>query len=120
MTDTKTTKNYILLIDDDRDYSFVWQDLPKVIEKHKPSEFLIARTSFEAIEIVKQHGIPCFVFLDHDLGIVNGQIDTTMNFVNYMVYELDTFPEYLIHSQNTVGVPNLISKIESFHKSKEL
>ena len=110
---------YVLFIDDERDYSFVEVNLIQTIIKHKPQQFLIARNSSEAINLFKTHGLPCFIFFDHDLGEINGKVDTSMNVVNYITENYSSFPDYIIHSQNPIGAKNLHSKIESFKKFLE-
>lgn len=69
-------------------------------------DFFIARTSKEAIDFVKQNGIPDFISFDHDLG---GD-DTSRVFIHWLVNYLDTedlnLPEgfsFTVHSQNPVG-----------------
>lgn len=107
---------YVLFVDDERDYSFVSSNLILVIERHKPQQFFIAKNSKEAISMIKNYGLPCFIFFDHDLGEVDNKMDTSMNLVNYITENYGSFPDYIIHSQNPIGVKNLHSKIESFKR----
>lgn len=103
---------YQLFIDDLRHPSDV---MPKV-----PDDLIIARTSKEAIEIVKQKGVPYFIYFDHDLG---GE-DTAMLFVHWLVEEdldrgiiKDPF-SWSIHSANPVGKGNINSLLHSYFNHK--
>lgn len=86
--------------------------------------WIILRTSDEAIEYVKKHGLPNFVSLDHDLG---GD-DTVMIFLKWLIeYDLDNDgkiipPEFTwnIHSANNVGTNNMNSLLTSYLKQKNL
>ena len=101
--------SYKLFIDDERFPPF------------NSGEWVIVRSSQEAIEYVKQHGTPIFISYDHDLG---GD-DTSIKFINWMIeYYLDNcdscityfkFPVYYtIHSQNPVGAANIKGLIDGF------
>lgn len=74
------------------------------------NDFVIVRNTSDAIDCVREHGIPTFVSFDHDLG---GD-DTSMRFLHmlaeYMMNEDKTLPagfSYYIHSQNPVGRDNI-------------
>jgi hypothetical protein len=78
-------------------------------------DWVIVRTSQEAIDYVREHGFPTFISFDHDLG---GD-DTSIVFINWLTEQLIdlhlTIPknfDYYVHSQNSVGVVNIRSKIE--------
>lgn len=84
-----------------------------------PSEdFIVARTSIEAIEAVKHHGWPTFISFDHDLG---GE-DTAMVFLRMLVNlrQGQPIPDYIIHSANPVGSLNILSFMESWKRSTTL
>lgn len=84
-----------------------------------PSEdFIVARSSLDAIEAVKQHGWPTFISFDHDLG---GD-DTTMVFLRMLVnlWQGQPIPDYMIHSANPVGSMNIHSFMESWKRSTTL
>lgn len=73
-------------------------------------DWVICRTSTAAIECVIKRGMPYEISFDHDLG----GPDTSMIFVRWMQDALldgiITMPEnfmYGIHSQNSVGAPNI-------------
>lgn len=83
------------------------------------SRFVIARSSDEAMEIIKEHGMPVFMQLDHDLG---GD-DTTIVFLKkltlYMIEENLSFPfdfGYDVHSANPVGVENIKAYLDQMLK----
>lgn len=80
------------------------------------NDWLIARSSKEAIEIVNNNGLPYHISFDHDLG----ENDISILFINYMIdhYYDEEVPSYVVHSQNPIGAKNIISKMESWKKSK--
>jgi hypothetical protein len=78
-------------------------------------DFVIVRSSQEAIELVRERGHPKYISFDHDLG---GD-DTSIKFINWLTDELIdkrlTMPHnfsYYVHSQNPVGRSNIDSKID--------
>jgi hypothetical protein len=82
-------------------------------------DWVIARTSEEAKNVVRQLGMPSFISFDHDLG----GADTTMIFIHWLVEitlnameagDHVTFPAYDVHSQNPVGERNIRSLMDSF------
>lgn len=83
--------------------------------------WIILRTSDEAIEYVKKHGLPNFVSLDHDLG---GD-DTVMIFLKWLIeYDLDNdiIPiefEYNVHSANPVGILNITGLLDNYLNFKK-
>lgn len=81
------------------------------------TDFIVVRSSEEAICFIKQNGWPTFMSLDHDLG---GE-DTTMVFLKRLVNEVwdgtTNPPDYTIHSANPVGSKNIESFMESWKKS---
>lgn len=77
-------------------------------------DWLIARTSYNAIYFVTNFGMPYEIAFDHDLG---GQ-DTVMVFLNWLEDALldgiVDFPEgfkYSIHSQNPIGADNITGRM---------
>lgn len=69
-------------------------------------QWVIVRTSKQAIDWVSANGIPSEISFDHDLG---GD-DTSRKFVNWLVDELvdgrQHFPDdftFTVHSQNPIG-----------------
>lgn len=100
---------YKLFLDDERD------------PPGDNSNWLIARSSQEAISIVESKGIPSFISFDHDLG---GD-DTAMKFIWFLIEShiegsLDSFPtDYYVHSQNPVGVQNIKSLMSNYINTLE-
>lgn len=84
--------------------------------RQPPEGYVLARSSDEAIALVRELGWPQFMSLDHDLG---GD-DTTMRFLRMLVNEWDGVsspPDYQVHSANPVGRENIISFLESWKRS---
>jgi len=93
----------------------------------------VAHTSDEAIEIVKQFGIPSFIEFDHDLGAlpcINGKkdprgvYDTTMLFLKWLMETypnaIDSIAGYNIHSRNIGGAANIEAFMNSWKRSRAL
>ncbi len=79
--------------------------------------WVILRSSKEAIDKVITSGMPDFISFDHDLG---GN-DTSMIFINWLIEQsLDgriKWPvnfNYTIHSQNPIGAKNIDVKFSNF------
>jgi hypothetical protein len=109
-TDLTTPKGgYRLFIDDER---FPVDDA-----------YVIVRSSKDAIDIVRDRGMPTDISFDHDLGYADGGDDTTMVFLNWLTEELikgrQAFPRgfiYSVHSQNNVGVKNIHGLMQNLLK----
>jgi hypothetical protein len=78
-------------------------------------DWVIVRTSQDAIAAVQERGFPTFISFDHDLG---GD-DTSILFINWLTDELideriqiPSDFDYYVHSQNNVGVINIKSKMD--------
>ena len=83
------------------------------------NDWVIARSSKEAIEVVEKHGMPIEITFDHDLG---GD-DTSIIFINFLTNYLLDNPFYLsddfcysIHSANPVGRQNIDGKMKPLIK----
>jgi hypothetical protein len=86
-------------------------------ERIPPSDdYVVVRSSQEAIEHIKTYGWPTFISFDHDLG---GD-DTTMVFLKRLMNEIwdgkTNPPDYQIHSANPIGKLNIQSFMESWKK----
>ena len=113
--------SYNLFIDDIRNpdwHECAWSGVDASLE------WVIARSSKEACDIVKQRGMPARMALDHDLGErwdPKDRIDTVPRFLNWLAYDYFeagmTIPEYTIHSANPVGAENMRSFMESWKRS---
>lgn len=73
-------------------------------------DWLVARSSIDAIEVVKKMGCPVEIAFDHDLG----GVDTSMNFIRWLVdglldarLHLPAGFSYSVHSQNPIGAGNI-------------
>lgn len=83
-------------------------------------DWLVCRSSQEALDRIAEVGMPSFFSFDHDLG----EDDTTMVFLRRLVNEVwdgvSVPPDYVIHSANPVGVQNIRSFMDSWRKSMSL
>lgn len=79
-------------------------------------DWVIVRSSQQAIQAVLERGVPSFISYDHDLG---GD-DTAMRFIAWMIDsyldgDLTIFPvDYTVHSQNPVGAKNIRDLLAGF------
>lgn len=80
-------------------------------------EWVLCRSTSEALAAVSERGLPSFISFDHDLG----DQDTTMVFLRRLVSEMwdgtSLPPKYSVHSANPVGAQNIISFMESWRRS---
>lgn len=86
-------------------------------ERNPPSDdYVVVRSTNDAIEYIKNNGMPEFISFDHDLG---GE-DTTMIFLKRLMNEIwdgkSNPPDYQIHSANPIGKLNIQSFMESWKK----
>jgi hypothetical protein len=82
-------------------------------------DWVVCRTSEEAILKTEELGCPNEIAFDHDLGILNGEFDTTMRYIyaleGLLMTNVTIIPEgfkYSIHSSNPVGVDRIRSEME--------
>ncbi len=105
------TGGWCLFLDDLRNPGDVYEDM---------TGWVVARSSLEAMDLVRDRGIPGLISLDHDLG---GD-DTAMHFLKWLAYEHWTeeepVPGYAVHSANPVGALNLDSFMDSWKRSTKL
>jgi hypothetical protein len=111
---TNTNKHWILFLDDLREPLDVTKDKDELLKIE------VARTSREAIEMVKSFGLPAGMYLDHDLG---GD-DTAMYFVNWLIdYDMkhDIIGSFWfhVHSANPVGRLNIVSLLNNYLNYKD-
>lgn len=80
-------------------------------------DWLVCRSSQEALDRIVDLGMPHFISFDHDLG----EDDTTMVFLRRLVNEVwdgvTLPPDYVIHSANPVGSQNIRSFMDSWKRS---
>lgn len=87
--------------------------------RHPPvGDWIVVRSSVEALAWMAEHGVPAMISFDHDLG---GD-DTAMVVVHALVeQDLDsggkTIPNdfrYIIHSANPIGAENLQGLLDGY------
>ena len=85
-------------------------------------DWIIVRSSHEAILWLNENGCPDYISFDHDLG---GD-DTSMKIVKFMVNQDLNFPgwipldfKYNVHSANPVGASNIDGYLKSYFKQKD-
>lgn len=111
----------ILLVDDLRSFK------PSVLEQLDRSEpnskIWVRRSSGTAVEeLAKDDRVWDQIWLDHDLGMVDGEDDTTMSVVDYLIFrarigEPVPVKSFIIHSANPVGVSNIARALDSIGAS---
>ena len=109
---------YFLFIDDIRNLDDV-----KLLPRRNNENWIVARNSLQAIELIKQKNLPVMFSFDHDLG---GN-DTCMVFLRQLeAWMLETYPDklpscpnFMVHSANPVGKLNIISFMNSWRKMIE-
>lgn len=106
--------SWILFLDDIRDPGYVYDGIEGV---HAPGNWTVARSSEEAIAMVKANGMPEMMSLDHDLG----ETDTSFVFLHWLSREFwdgkSFVPGYRVHSANPVGAANLRAFMDSWRRS---
>ena len=101
--------NYKLFIDDEREPI--------------GGDWVIARSHWEAIEIIIRRGMPKFISFDHDLG--DGP--TGYDFAKWLIEtDLDqkgklisTDFEFYVHSQNPIGKKNIENLFNNYLRHKK-
>jgi len=96
---------YYMFLDDERD------------PPEDGREWIVVRSSSDAIEMVQLNGFPEFISFDHDLG---GD-DTAMLFVRFLmdklaVNEMERPFTYYVHSQNPIGRDNIIGALDGYDR----
>jgi len=131
--------NYNLFIDDFRhpyDAFLYTKDT-----RYAKLKWITVKSYDEFVKVIKRKGIPNIVSFDHDLAdshyARNDNPWSTENSIDYFSFEEKTgyecakwlcdfcldnsikFPEYLIHSMNTVGSSNIKNYIDNYIKHCE-
>lgn len=111
-----TITQTILLIDDLRSFN------DRVSEIYKDAEVVVTRNSVEALEYLKANTTTEFasIWLDHDLGIVNGAKDTIMPVVDFLCEQgFIGSPIYVetiyIHTSNPVGGNQMAVSLQRYN-----
>lgn len=111
----------ILLVDDLR--SFKPSVLEQLDQSEPNSKIWVRRSSGTAVEeLAKDDRVWDQIWLDHDLGMVDGEDDTTMSVVDYLIFRArigEPIPvkSFIIHSANPVGVSNIARALDSIGAS---
>ncbi len=73
-------------------------DDPETPDRHTPEGFIGAKGSYEALELIKERGMPAFI----DFDFYFGGTDTATSFLYSLKYEhpKGPIPEYKVHSRN--------------------
>lgn len=105
----------VLLIDDLRNFK------PEYMEGFSSGELFTARNSVEGLQVLENNtGHYIAIFLDHDLGFVEGiGVDSIMPVVDYMCKkshegEPVKVETVYVHTSNPVGAKNIISALEHY------
>jgi hypothetical protein len=127
---------YKLFLDDDRIPSDVIGWMHQRIGEKNPiylqPDWIIVKNYDQFIKYIVENGLPYFVSFDHDLAFEHLAPETEnwvykektgFHCVKWLVeYCIDNdlqFPEYAVHSQNTIGCENMLSYIKSFLSFKK-
>ena len=85
--------------------------------------FDLARSYDEAVNYVKQHGIPTFISFDHDLGVDENEklLPTGFDFAKSLVqmdmdniYKVPENFSFNVHSANPVGKANIEGYLKNY------
>ena len=94
-------------------------DLRTPIEKYD----FIARSYYQAIDIIKNNGVPHFISFDHDLGVDknNKLLHSGYDLVKWLIkhdinnnYPLPSNFKFKVHSQNPIGKQNITLLMKSY------
>lgn len=102
----------IILIDDERSFK----------KKFQQDGTVVLRNSTEALQWLKnanQNATIDQIWFDHDLGIVNGEIDTIIPVLRYLENNLSfknclKIKEAIVHTSNPVGGKELYDSMSRF------
>lgn len=100
-------KNWKLFLDDER--------IPV------KNDYLIARSFYDAMDLIDTFGIPSHIAFDHDLGLGANGCDFAEWFANYIIdrdgliwHELPKNFSYSVHSMNPIGANNIKNVMDAF------
>lgn len=85
-------------------------------------EFIIARSFNQAIDIIKEKGLPEYASFDHDLGLfAKTGADIAYWITDYCQDNKIKFTmQYYVHSQNPVGKKNIEGVFESYKRFENM
>lgn len=124
---------YKLFLDDERQLTDVYNYTKKNV--YLDNDWIVVRSYDDFVDVITTKGLPIFISFDHDIAdknyvkILNKQTDysnfrekTGFECVKWLIdYCLDNnleFPDYFVHSYNSVGSKNIISYIENFKRTR--
>ena len=81
-----------------------------------PDGFIVARTYNDAVNLIKEKGLPSMISFDHDLGEEKTGYDFAKFIVNYCLDFKLPPPLYYVHSANPVGAENIECLLSNFEK----
>ena len=106
----------VLLIDDLRSFN------DKATSIYSNAEIVVARNSREALQYLKDNTLVEFdaIWLDHDLGIVDGEKDTIMPIVDFLseqsfVGSPISVNTIYVHTSNPVGGNQMVTTLERYN-----
>lgn len=109
-----STKTWTLFLDDEREPTW-----------HLGHDVTIARSHYEATEMVVLLGIPEVISFDHDLGSMNGKnLPTGKDFLGWLIkehldgrFDLNKVRQVIVHSANPIGARNIAELWNGFSRS---
>lgn len=88
------------------------------------TDWKVAKSSIEAINVVMAYGIPYYISFDHDLGMLEGKADTSMRFLKHLFgmhpEAIDQIEGWDVHSKNPSGSLDIQSYMDSWKRSRSL
>lgn len=93
-----------------------------LVDRHAPPGYVPLDSVKTAQEWVLKNGMPTHLDLDHDLGEVDGEASTIMEFLRWLFEQFPDSPPpaYEVHSQNPIGRENIISFLDSWKRASEM
>lgn len=93
-----------------------------LVDRHAPPGYVPLDGVKTAQEWVLKNGMPTHLDLDHDLGEVDGEASTIMEFLRWLFEQFPDSPPpaYEVHSQNPIGRENIISFLDSWKRASEM
>lgn len=86
------------------------------------NDFVVARSSSEAISYIENNGMPSYISFDHDLGGEDTTRTVIMWLINQIIDRNLVFPDgfsFYVHSQNPIGadwIQSTMTNLINFQK----
>lgn len=88
------------------------------------TDWKVARTSSDAVVLVMAYGVPRYISFDHDLGMLDGEADTSIRFLKHLFEmhpdAIDQIEGWDVHSKNPNGSLDIHSYMDSWKRSRSL